>query len=398
MNVLVLNCGSSSVKFRLVAIGDGERPLAAGRIERLGPDAVLHLAAEAAPPRVGPVRAPDHATAVRHVLALVRSLRAGGDVVPVHAVGHRVVHGGDRFVAPTVIDDTVVRALSELVALAPLHNGPSLAGIRACVEALGPGTPMVAVFDTAFHATLPERARRYAIPWELAERHAIRRYGFHGLAYRSVLARYCARGAIAPERATLVALHLGSGCSAAAIRNGRSVDTSMGLTPLEGLVMGTRSGDVDAALVARLAEAEGVSASEVERWLNERSGLLGLAGSSDTRDVLARAARDPRAALALDLFCYRARKYVGAYLAALGGADAVVFSGGIGEHEPEIRSRICEGMAWCGLELDPARNDATVGADGLISRDGARLRALVIASDEESVIARDTAERLARAA
>jgi acetate kinase len=250
---------------------------------------------------------------------------------------------------------------------------------------------MVAVFDTAFHATLPEHAARYAIPHEMALRHGIRRYGFHGLAYRSALAGYCTLTDTRPDRATVVALHLGNGCSVAAIRNGESVDTSMGLTPLEGLVMGTRSGDLDPAIVGYLARLEGVPVDTVERWLNERSGLLGLSGrSGDMRDLLEREPHDPGARLAVQVFCYRARKYVGAYLAALGGAEAVVFSGGIGENAPEVRARICAGLDWLGLTIDPGRNTAVVGTAGRISADGARIQAFAIPADEESVIARDT--------
>jgi acetate kinase len=253
------------------------------------------------------------------------------------------------------------------------------------------------VFDTAFHAEMPEHAYRYAIPHELAVKHGIRRYGFHGLAYRSVLARYAELVGTPIDRATLVALHLGNGCSAAAIKGGRSVDTSMGLTPLEGLVMGTRSGDVDPALVGHLARTEQVPVEQVERWLNERAGLLGLSGrSQDMRDLLAREREDPRARLAVDVFCYRARKYLGAYLAVLGGADAVVFSGGIGEHAPEVRARICAGMDWIGLALDPARNAAARDGEGRLSPDGARLPVFVIPADEERVIAQDTMDWLTR--
>jgi len=248
---------------------------------------------------------------------------------------------------------------------------------------------MVAVFDTAFHTTLPEHARHYAIPWDLASKHAIRRYGFHGTSYRSVLSRYAEITGTPPERATLIALHLGAGCSAAAIRAGQSVDTSMGFTPLEGLVMGTRAGDLDPAIVSYLARAERTSAEEVVQWLNDRSGLLGISGRSrDVRDLLS--SDDPRARLAIQMFCYRARKYLGAYLAALGGAEAVVFTGGIGEHSPEVRAEICSGMEWCGLAIDPERNRAAVGREAMIGAVGARIGAFVIPADEEIVIARDT--------
>ena len=283
MNVLALNCGSSSVKFRLVAVEPGAPP-AAGR---------------ALAERTEAVRDGDHAAAVQHALELAR--RAG----PIEAVGHRVVHGGPRFTAPALIDDAVIDAIEALEVLAPLHNRPSLAGIRACRDALGAAIPMVAVFDTAFHAGLPEAAARYAIPWELAERHGIRRFGFHGISYAWATARAATLLGRAVADLKLVVLHLGSGCSAAAIRGGVSVDTSMGLTPLEGLVMGTRSGDLDPAILGVLMRGERVSLEQVEDWLNEGSGLKGLAGSADTRDLLAREASDPRARLALDIFCHR---------------------------------------------------------------------------------------------
>jgi acetate kinase len=256
----------------------------------------------------------------------------------------------------------------------------------------GERIPMVAAFDTAFHAGLPDRAARYALPDELARRHGVRRFGFHGLSYEYVTGRFCDITGTARDRARLVALHLGNGASAVAIDGGRSVDTSMGLTPLEGLVMGTRSGDVDPAIVDFLATREGVSSTEVLHWLNERSGLLGLSGRSrDMRELVANARTDARCRLAVELFCYRARKYVGAYLAALGGPAPLVFTGGIGEHAPEIRARICEDMAWCGFGLDPARNDAAVGVEAAIGRDGGGSHVHVIPTDEEVVIARETA-------
>lgn len=379
MNVLVLNAGSSSLKFRVSEIESVRVPareLARGIVERIGVEA----------------RVRDHREAVRR---LVEGLRATTGGRRIEAVGHRVVHGGDRFVRPTPIDGKVLTALEDLEDLAPLHNGPSLAVVRACREVFGPEVPMVAVFDTAFHANLPEHSSRYALPYELAKRHGIRRFGFHGTSYRSVVARYPEVAGRPDGRGALVVFHLGSGCSVAAIRDGVSMDTSMGFTPLEGLVMGTRAGDLDAALVGYLARKEGVSAAEVERWLNERSGLLGLSGhSADMRDLLARRPHDPRARLAIEVFCYRARKYLGAYLATLGGADAVVFTAGIGEHAPEVRAEICAGMAWCGLALDPGRNAQVVGTDGCISTPTSAIRAFVIPTDEETIIARDTVEAL----
>jgi acetate kinase len=262
-------------------------------------------------------------------------------------------------------------------------------GARA---ALGPGVLMVAVFDSAFHRTLPPRAYTYALPHELAERHRVRRYGFHGLAHRSMSERYAAVAGVPLAQTRLITVQLGNGCSAAAVAGGQSVDTSMGFTPLEGLVMGTRAGDIDPSVVTYLARKENTTAEEVESWLNRRSGLLGVSGASrDMRELLEREGQgDARCALAVELFCYRVRKYVGAYLAVLGGADAVLFGGGIGEHAAAVRARICAGLEWCGLTLDPGRNAATVGAEGRISADAARLHAYVLPVNEEAVIVRDT--------
>lgn len=402
MVVLALNCGSSSVKFGLFELGPGAPPggcragLAHGKVDGLSTgDAVLRLRIGE---RVEEARAAleGHEAAVRHVLArLAAEERAG--LPPIGAVGHRVVHGANRFRHPVLIDDEVVAGLEALEELAPLHNRPSVTGIRTARAVLGPRVPMVAVFDTAFHASIPDHASSYAISRELSDRHGIRRFGFHGLSYQSVLARYGEMTDTPEEAATFVALHLGNGCSAAAIKGGRSVDTSMGFTPLEGLVMGTRSGDLDPAIVEYLTRREAVPVETVGEWLSSGSGLLGLSGlSADMRALLAREGDHPGAHLAIAVFCYRARKYIGAYLAALGGAQAVVFTGGIGENSPAIRARICAGMDWCGLRLDPARNAAAVGAEGCISPPDAALKAYVIAADEEPVIARETASCVAR--
>jgi acetate kinase len=313
------------------------------------------------------------------------------------AVGHRIVHGGNRFPASVLIDDDVITALSALEALAPLHNPPAIKAIRACREALGAATPMVAAFDTAFHQTLPEYAASYALPFALARRHQIRRYGFHGLAHHYLAWRYAELTGRAVDQVTIITLHLGNGCSACAIRHGVSVDTSMGFTPLEGLVMGTRSGNLDPAVVSYLVQHEGVSVAEVEHWLNERSGLLGVSGrSNDMRELLAHAQDDARCQLAVELFCYRARQYVGAYLAVLGGAQALVFSGGIGEHSPAVRATICADMQWCGLHIDAAQNARIIGTEGRISTADAAVHAYVIPTDEEIVIARDAAHLLRR--
>lgn len=399
MRVLVLNSGSSSLKFRIIDVAGPEKghtvqAVLGGSITEIGGQAELRLATEGPSESIRPIR--DHEEAVHWVLERFKKDE-------VEAVGHRVVHGGDRFREPVRIDETVVAEIERVSELAPLHNPPGLAAIRGARTFFGPHMPMVAVFDTAFHAGMPAVASTYAIPQELSTRHRIRRYGFHGIAHASMADGYAALTGKSLDVTRLITLHLGNGCSATAMRGGRSVETSMGFTPLEGLVMGTRSGDLDPAVMSTLARREQVDAQTVEQWLNERSGLLGASGlSNDVRTLLeAERKQDARAALALDLFCYRARKYVGAYLAVLDGADAVVFGGGIGEHAPSIRARICEGMEWCGLILSQERNERTVGlAPGQgawISSDLAGLAAAVVAVDEETRIARETARCLGSA-
>lgn len=407
MQVLVLNCGSSSLKFQLidphavVGWGGQSHRLARGLIERIGSEATCTFAVGEHPPHreSAPIR--DHQEAVRKALDWLQAnptaTSGTATLRELDAVGHRVVHGGDRFKAAVRIDADTVAAIEACNELAPLHNPASVSGIRAAHAVLGPDVPMVAVFDTSFHQTLPEHAATYAIPYELARRHRIRRYGFHGLAHRYLALRYGEIVGTSPDRVNIITLHLGNGCSMCAIQGGRSIDTSMGFTPLEGLVMGTRAGDLDPALVGYLSRKEDVPVGEVEAWLNERSGLLGVSGRSyDMRELLAHAREDARTRLAVDLFSYRARKYLGAYLATLGGAEAIVFSGGIGENAPLVRANICEGMQWCGLELDPGRNEALVGAEGRISPPNARIHAYVIPSDEELLIARDTASVIQR--
>ena len=318
------------------------------------------------------------------------------------AVGHRFVHGGDTLSKPVVVDREVLAALEALGTLAPIHNPLALNGIRETRTLLGEEMPMICVFDTAFHQTMPPVASTYAIPHELATRHRIKRYGFHGIAHASLVRGYLDFMGPEHRQDRLILLHLGSGCSITALKGGQSVDTSMGFTPLEGLLMGTRSGDLDPAIVPYLAEKEGVSCAEAVEWLHHRSGLLGVSGKSADMRILFDAMNqdhDERAALAIELFCYRARKYVGAYLAALGGADAVIFGGGIGESSPEIRNRICENMAWCGLLIDPASNQRGInlapGTAARISPSHATLPAYVVAVDEETTIARQTADCLA---
>ncbi len=404
MNVLVLNCGSSSVKFQLIATDldriaqNDDRRLARGVVERVGGEAIITLQAEGNEPQRSTAPLRDTRAAVDLVIRWVCSETSGVSEVrsvgDVHAVGHRVVHGGERFTHSVLITDDVVRGIEDCIDLAPLHNPANIKGIVAAREVFGVGLPQAAVFDTAFHQTVPEHAYLYALPYQFYRRHRVRRYGFHGTSHRYVAYRYRQLRGIARDETNVITLHLGNGCSVALIRGGNSVDTSMGLTPLEGLVMGTRSGDIDPAIVDFIAAKEGLTAREIESLLNKQSGLLGISGlTNDMRELLdeTRESGDRRARLAIDIFCYRARKYIGAYLAAAGGTDAVIFTGGIGENSPEIRARICDGLQWMGLELDDARNaEHAGGREGLISRDGARLAAYVIPTDEELLIARDT--------
>lgn len=395
MRVLVLNCGSSSIKFQQVNIDDaGNAPARAhrrprGSVEHIGGRTTsLFVDQDGGEFRDVPAL-PGHAEALQYVFdQLTRDTFRSPSVID--AVGHRVVHGGNRFTSATVIDASSMEEIERLNDLAPLHNPNSVRGIRAARAAYGPDLPMVAVFDTAFHHAMPAHATTYAIPAALARRYGIRRYGFHGIAHQYVATRYGEISGTPLERARIVTVHLGSGCSVTAIDQGRSIDTSMGFTPLEGLVMSTRSGDLDPSLVGYLARREDVAPDTVERWLNERSGLLGLSErSADMHELTEVMESDAAARLAVEVFCYRVSKYIGAYLTVLGGGDAVIFSGGIGEHSPIVRARICERLRWCDLLLDAQRNADAVGQEERISS-GGRLQAYVIPADEELLIARET--------
>jgi acetate kinase len=312
----------------------------------------------------------------------------------IHAVGHRVVHGGEVFRESALITDEVLKGIEDCIDLAPLHNPNNIKGILAVREVFGRAMPQVAVFDTAFHTSLSEQAFLYALPYHLYARHRIRRYGFHGTSNRYVAYRYRTLRQLSREDTNVITMHLGNGCSATAVRNGRSVDTSMGMTPLEGLVMGTRSGDLDPAILSLIASKEGLSSTEVESMLNTQCGLLGISGVTNDMKVLLREMSehdDRRIRLAVEIFCYRAKKYIGAYLAGMGGADAVIFTGGVGENAPEIRARICEGLEWAGIKIDPAKNTAVIrGQAAEISAADSKLQIWVIPTDEELLIARDT--------
>jgi acetate kinase len=403
MNVLVVNCGSSSLKFQIVATDieeikkDRDDRILRGEVEGIGGEAIVKFRYRKEQPRTITAPLRDMGAALDYVLRYIASDRSGvkeikstGDI---HAVGHRVVHGGELFKESSLIDERVIKGIEECIDLAPLHNPNNLKGISAACDLFGAGVPQVAVFDTSFHHSIPDQAYLYAIPYHLYRRHRIRRYGFHGTSHRYVAFRYRALRGLTREQTNIITLHLGNGCSAAAIKNGVSVDTSMGMTPLEGLVMGTRSGDLDPAIVGVIARKEAISASEVDTLLNTQSGLLGLSGlTNDMRELQAELKEhdDRRVRLAIEIFCYRARKYIGAFLGAMGGADAVIFTGGIGENSPDIRGRICSDMEWAGLRIDAQKNHETVGREGIISTSDSKLLAYAIPTDEELLIARDT--------
>jgi acetate kinase len=394
VKVLILNPGSASLRFAVISAdppsGDKVRgqEILSGVVEPIGDHANLRVQdGEGRVLRDENVPVKDHAEASSQVFARMRWTGADFDLMAL-----RVVQGGDRYREPVRIDDQVLAGLEALEDLAPLHNAGSVAVFRAfqqTFQAALPGRiPAVAILDSSFHRTIPATAFTYAVPHELAAKHKIRRYGFHGISHNYLLLRYAEMTGTPVTQSSIITLHLGGGCSVTAIKNGESVDTSMGFTPLEGLVMGTRSGDIDPAVVGFLARKEKVSVEVVEGWLNTQSGLLGISGlSQDMRVLTQRANTDDRARLALDVFSYRAKKYIGAYLAAMGGAAAVVFSGGIGEHAPGIRQSICEGLDGFGVELDPARNAGNLGQEGLITRNGSRLPAYVIPTDEGLMMA-----------
>ena len=366
--VLVLNSGSSSIKYQLLDMSSRRR-VAVGSIERIGESA-------------GSV--PDHAAGMDAVL---RELEGHLDRSALAAVGHRVVHGGDRFRGPTRIDDEVCATIKELIPLAPLHNPANLTLIEAARKAF-PDTPQVAVFDTAFHQTLPTPAHTYAVPAAWRDDLGVRRYGFHGTSHQYVSRRAAELLGRRPEEVNMIVLHLGNGASACAVRQGRSVDTSMGMTPLEGLVMGTRSGDLDPAVSAYIARRTGQDAEESDRVLNKASGLLALGGSNDMRDIVSGAAAgDKGATLALDVYCYRIRKYIGAYLAVLGRIDALVFTAGVGENSPEVRAGAVAGLEHLGIAISPKRNAAETKEERHISPYWAQTAVLVVPTDEEIEIA-----------
>lgn len=406
MIVLVINCGSSSLKYQVYDMST-ETALADGLADRVGinngTQAILKHRPVGKPTFEVEEPMADHTAAVKHVFAALTDPEHGvlKSLSDIAAVGHRVLHGGAKFSASVLVDDDVIQAIKECIVLGPLHNPGNLQGIQACAKAL-PGVPQVAVFDTAFHQTMPQHAFLYGVPWEYYVEHNIRRYGFHGTSHRYVTLKATqwlkdVKG-IPVENQRVVTCHLGNGASMAAVKAGKCIDTSMGLTPQEGLLMGTRAGDMDPAIVGIIMQMKGYDPQQIDTLLNKESGLLGLTGvSSDMRDVKAAALADPpnpRAVAALEVFCYRIVKYLGAYAAALGGLDAVVFTAGIGENEPMVRERTTSKLGFLGIGVDPAKNAKVDKSQDVIdiSAEGTTVSTIIIPTNEELMIARDTAE------
>jgi acetate kinase len=392
MIVLVINCGSSSIKYQLYDM-PARTVIAKGIAEKLGDPGARLVFKRGSNERIIDCPIPDHDAGVKLIIDALVDPQHGAlkSVSDINAVGHRVVHGGDAYSGSVKVTDSVIAAIERFADLAPLHNPPNLAGLRGAMNAL-PDIPNVACFDTAFHQTLPEVAWRYALPYDLYDKYKIRRYGFHGTSHRYVARRAAALMGKSKTDANIITAHLGNGCSMAAIRAGKSVDTSMGLTPLEGIVMGTRSGDFDPAILFYLAD-HGYTTAQLNSLCNKQSGLLGISGkSNDMRNLMDIASKgDSRAQLAIDIFCYRIKKYIGAYAAVLGRVDALVFTGGIGENRSEIRAKSCENLDVCGFSLDLGKN-ASGPAERDIQSASSRSKIYIIPTDEEAAIASDTFE------
>ncbi len=405
MNILVLNCGSSSVKFQIIETDlelikqNNDKRLARGVIERIGSQALITLQPEGGKQikKARPLR--DHRDAIDFILRWIISpdsqINQIQSLSDIDAVGHRVVHGGEKFSKSVQINMEIISGIEDCIELAPLHNPAGLKGIKAITDLLGMAVPQVAVFDTAFHSTMPDTSYLYGLPYHLYRRYKIRRYGFHGTSHRYISYRYRQEHGLKLKDVNIISVHLGNGCSACSILRGESYDTSMGFTPLEGLLMGTRAGDIDASILEFLYHKEGLSFGEIDTLLNKRSGLLGISGlTNDMRELLEEEAenQDRRAKLAIDIFCKRVRKYIGAYYVDTAGkADAVIFTGGIGENSPVIRERICNGLESIGLKLDKNKNNKTHSRkSGKISTEDSRLSAFVFPTNEELLIARDT--------
>ena len=391
MIVLVVNCGSSSLKYQLINM-DNEEVMAKGLVEKIGlPDSQLTHKWNGQKKEINP-SIPDHQVAVKLVLDILTDAECGviKSMDAIDAVGHRVVHGGEEFAASTLITDEVMKALEKCSAMAPLHNPPNIIGINAC-KAIMPGVPQVGVFDTAFHQTMPAKAFMYGLPYELYKEDHIRRYGFHGTSHRYVAGEVAKVMGVPVEKLRIINCHLGNGSSLAAIKYGKCVDTTMGFTPLAGVLMGTRCGDIDPAIVLNVMDNHNLSTKEMDTLMNKKSGVLGISGvSSDFRDLGQAAAEgNKRAQLALDMFHYQVRKEIGAFAAAMGGVDVITFTAGVGENGIEDRAAIAEGLEYLGVKLDPQRNNVR-GKDALISTDDSTVKMYVIPTNEEIMIARDT--------
>lgn len=399
MKILVLNCGSSSIKYKLYDM-EGEKVLAQGGVERIGLDgAFIKVTLPSGEKRQIMHDMPDHKEGVNVVFKALLDPEMGAlkSLDEIDAVGHRIVQGGDKFNQSMLVDKSVEEGIEELCDLAPVHNAGHLKGIRA-VDALMPKTPQVVVFDNAFHSTMPDYAYLYAIPYELYEKYHVRRYGFHGTSHRYVSKRVCEILGLDQADSKVITCHIGNGASIAAVLNGKVVDTSMGLTPLAGVMMGSRCGDIDPSAVTYLMEKLDMSPHEMSDFLNKKSGVLGITGiSSDMRDVEAAANEgNERAVLALKMYAYRVKKYIGSYAAAMGGVDAVVFTAGVGENQTGLRADICRGLEFLGIEIDEAVNATVRGREAVISSPSSRVKVVVVPTDEEIVIARDTQALVAK--
>lgn len=399
MKILVLNCGSSSIKYKLYNMDD-ESVLAQGGVERIGIDnAFIKVTLPSGEKKVIMHDMPDHKEGVNFVFKTLLNPEIGAikSLEEIDAVGHRVVQGGDKFNQSVIVDKSVEDGIEELCDLAPVHNAGHLKGLRA-VDALMPGTPQVCVFDNAFHSTMPDYAYLYAVPYELYEKYHVRRYGFHGTSHRYVSKRVCEILGLDVNDSKIITCHIGNGASVAAVLNGKVLDTSMGLTPLAGLMMGSRSGDIDASAVTYIMDKLGMKPQETADYLNKQSGVLGITGiSSDMRDVENAANEgNERAILALKMYSYRIKKYIGAYAAAMGGVDAVVFTAGVGENQTGMRFDACENLDFLGIKIDKEKNDKIRGKEAVISTPDSRVKVVVVPTDEEIVIARDTKELVSK--
>lgn len=395
MKILIINAGSSSLKYQLIDMSN-EQIIAKGQAERIGIAGSVLKHSGKGPTFVQEQDMKDHTEAIKLALAALVDKDHGvlASMDEITAVGHRVLHGGDRFSDSVLINDDVMEAIRDNIDLGPLHNPANLMGIEACQKVM-PDTPMVAVFDTAFHQTMPKTSFLYALPYEAYTKHKVRRYGFHGSSHRYVSARAAEFLGKPKEELKIITCHLGNGSSMAAVKYGKCFDTSMGLTPLEGVPMGTRSGDIDPAIIKYLMGKEGMTIDEMDNYLNKKSGMLGVSGlSSDFRDLCSASDEgNERAALALDIFCYRVKKYVGAYAAAMGGVDAIVFTAGVGENTACVREKVVDGLEYMGVKLDKGLNcNADRGKDFCISTPDSKVSVLIIPTNEELVIAQDTAE------